>query len=96
MTISFTVPSPSDIKEAVEATQGSPITRTKLRLVYAAARVMFELDPIDVGAPPIQSQPPESKAARASRSDGGLSGRLLLGPNATLANPCCHLGQFDT
>ena len=40
---------PSDIKEAVEATQGNPITRTKLRLVYVVARVMFELDPIDVG-----------------------------------------------
>ena len=36
---------PSEIKEAVEAAQGNPITRTKLRLVYAVARVMFELDP---------------------------------------------------
>ena len=68
----------SDIKEAVEATQKTPITRTKLRLVYAVARVMFELDPIDVGVPAIQSQPPESKAARASRSDGGLSMRVKV------------------
>ena len=68
---------PSDIKEAIEATQENPISRTKLRLVYAVARVMLELDPIDVGAPPIQSQPPESKA-RASRSDGGLSMRVRV------------------
>ena len=69
---------PSDIEEAVEATQGTPITRTELRLVFAAARVMFELDHIDDGAPPIQSQPPESKVARASRSDGGLSMRVKV------------------
>ena len=48
---------PSDIKDAVEATQGTPITRTKLRLVYAVVRVMFELDRVDVGAPPVPSQP---------------------------------------
>ena len=66
---------PSDIKEAVEATQGNRITRTKLRLVYAVARVMFELDPADVGAPPVPSQPAELKTAKASRSDGGLSMR---------------------
>ena len=68
---------PSDIKEAVEVTQGT-ITHTKLRLVYSVARVMFELDPIDVGAPPIQSRLPVSKAARASRSDGGLSMRVKV------------------
>ena len=61
---------PSDIKEAVEATQGTPIARTKLRLVYAVARVMFELDPVDVGTPVVPSQPAESKAAKSSRSDG--------------------------
>ena len=44
---------PSDIKEATEATQTNPIARTKLRLIYAVARVMYEMDPVDVGAPPV-------------------------------------------
>ena len=69
---------PSDIKEAVEATQGTPITRTKLRLAYAVARVMFAFDPVDVGAPPVPSQPAELKTAKASRSDGGLSRRVKV------------------
>ena len=68
----------SDIKEAVEATQGTPITRAKLRLVFAVARMMFELDPVDVGAPPVPSQPAELKTAKASRSDGGLSMRVKV------------------
>ena len=72
---------PSDIKEAVEATQGTPIARTKLRLVHAVARVMFELDPVDVGTPVVPSQPAESKAAKSSRSDGlSLRGQSLFDP----------------
>ena len=44
---------PADIKEAVEAVQGSPIARTKLRMIFALARVMFGLSPVDVGAEPV-------------------------------------------
>ena len=43
---------PADIEEAIEATTTGAVGRTKLRLVYAAARLKFDLDPIDVGAPP--------------------------------------------
>ena len=40
------------IEEAIEATASGAVGRTKLRLVYAATRLKFDLDPIDVGAPP--------------------------------------------
>ena len=39
---------PTDVKEAIETVQGSPIARTKLRMVFAVARVMFGLSPVDV------------------------------------------------
>ena len=42
---------PDDIKEAIEAAITGVVARTKLRLVYAAARLKFGLDPFDVGAP---------------------------------------------
>ena len=42
---------PDDIKEAIEAAITGVVARTKLRLVYAAARLKFGLDPVDVGAP---------------------------------------------
>ena len=42
---------PGDIKEAIEATALGVVGRTKLRLVHAATRLKFDLDPIDVGAP---------------------------------------------
>ena len=42
---------PGDIKEAIEASASGAVGRTKLRLVYAAARLKFDSDPIDVGAP---------------------------------------------
>ena len=44
---------PADIKEAVDAVQGSPIAHTKLRMIFAVARMMFGLSPVDVGAPPV-------------------------------------------
>ena len=52
---------PADIKEAIEATQGNPISRTKLRLVFAVARMMFGMDPVDVGAPVAASAGAEPK-----------------------------------
>ena len=36
---------PADIKEAIEATTTGVVGRTKLRLVCAAARLKFDLDP---------------------------------------------------
>ena len=43
---------PTDIKEATESTTTRAVGRTKLRPVYAAARLKFEPNPIDVVAPP--------------------------------------------
>ena len=43
---------PADVKEAIEAATPGVVARTKLRLVCAAARLKFGLDPVDVGAPP--------------------------------------------
>ena len=50
-----TVPAlqPADVKEAIEATQGNSIARTKLRLICPVARMMFDLDLVDVGTPPV-------------------------------------------
>ena len=39
----------------------TPIGRTKLRMVYAVARLKFDMDPIDVGAPVLQAPIPEEK-----------------------------------
>ena len=49
---------PADITEAVDANQGSPIARAKLRMIFAVARMMFGLNPADVGSPlvPIVAQ----------------------------------------
>ena len=62
---------PTDIQEAIMATSAGAVGRTKLRLVYAAARWKFGLDPIDVGAPLPAPTVPEVKAV--SRGDGGPS-----------------------
>ena len=69
---------PADIKEAVEAVQGSPIVRTKLRMIFAVARVMYGLSPVDVGAPPVPMVVPEAKAVKSSRSEGGHSLRVRV------------------
>ena len=63
----------SDIKEAVQATQGSPIILTKLRLVYVAARVMFEYDPIDVG---LHHLHPFKASSQSRKHDGHLDQNL--------------------
>ena len=63
---------PADVKEAIEATQGNPIARTKLRLIYAVARMMFDLDKVDVGPPVAVSSGGESKT-KAARAESGLS-----------------------
>ena len=50
---------PADITEAVDVTHhGSPIARAKLRMIFAVARMMFGLNPADVGSPlvPIVAQ----------------------------------------
>ena len=70
---------PGDITEAIEASATGAVGRTKLRLVYAAARLKFDLDPIDVGAPPpaVPAEPMVvgSRAWRntITQSQGGLS-----------------------
>ena len=69
---------PTDVKEAIETVQGSPIARTKLRMVFAVARVMFWLSPVDVGTPPVPIAASEIKAGKVSRSDGGLSLRVRV------------------
>ena len=40
-----------DVKQACEAVSATTIGRTKLRMVCAVARLKFDLDPIDIGAP---------------------------------------------
>ena len=53
---------PTGIQEAIMATSAGAVGRTKLRLVYAAARCKFGLDPIDVGALVPVPTAPEVKA----------------------------------
>ena len=62
-----------DVKEAIEATQGNPIARTKLRLICAVARLMFDLDPVDVGAPPVAASSGGESKTQAARAESGLS-----------------------
>ena len=64
---------PADVKEAIEATQGNPIARTKLRLIYAVARMTFDLDPVDVGAPPVAASSGGESKTKAARTESGLS-----------------------
>ena len=64
---------PTDVKEAIEATQGNPIARAKLRLIYAVARMIFDLDPVDVGAPPAAASSGGESRTKAARTDTGLS-----------------------
>ena len=64
---------PADVKEAIKATQGNPIARTKLRLIYAVARMMFDLDPVDVGAPPVAASSGWESKTKAARTESGLS-----------------------
>ena len=67
---------PSDIKEATEATQTNPIARTKLRLIYAVARVMYEVDP--VGAPPVAASVAVEPRSKMARTDTGLSLKIKV------------------
>ena len=69
---------PADIKEAVEVVQGSPIARTKLRMIFAIARVMFGLSPVEVGAPLVPIVASEVKTGKSSRSECGLSLRVRV------------------
>ena len=69
---------PTDVKEAIEAVQGSPIARSKLRMNFAVARVMFWLSPVVVGAPSVPVAASEAKAGKVSRSEGGLSLRVRV------------------
>ena len=64
---------PADVKEAIEATQENPIARTKLRLVNAVARMIFDLDPVDVGAPPAAASSGGELKIKAARTESGLS-----------------------
>ena len=41
---------PMDVKQACAAVSGTPIGRTKFRMVHAVGRLKFDMDPIDVGA----------------------------------------------
>ena len=68
---------PADIKEAIEATQGNPISRTKLRLVFAVARMMFGMDPVDVGAPVAASAGAEPKT-KGARTDTGITLKIKV------------------
>ena len=61
------------VKEAIKATQGNPIARTKLRLINGVARMMFDLDPIDVGAPPVAASSGCESKTKAARTESGLS-----------------------
>ena len=56
---------PAGIKEAIEAVHGSPIARTKPRMVFAVAGVMFGLSPVDTGAPLVPNIASEVKAGRS-------------------------------
>ena len=69
---------PSDIKEATEATQTNPIARTKLRLIYAVARVMYEMDPVDVGVPPVAASVAVEPRSKMARTDTGLSLKIKV------------------
>ena len=42
---------PMDVKQACKAVSATPIGRWKLRMVYAVARLKFDMDPIDFGTP---------------------------------------------
>ena len=66
---------PSDIKEATEATQTNPIARTKLRLIHAVARVMFEMDPV---APPVAASVAVEPRSKMARTDMGLSLKIKV------------------
>ena len=67
---------PANIKEAVDAVQGSPIAHTKLRMIFAVAQVMSGLSPVDVGAPPVPIVASEVKTGKSSRSECGLCLRV--------------------
>ena len=64
---------PADVKEAIEATLGNPIARTKLRFICAVARMIFDLDPVDVRAPPAAASSGGELKTKAARTDTGLS-----------------------
>ena len=75
----FVVGSPSaNRRQRSHRDQGSPIARTKLRMVFAVVRVMFGLSPVDVGAPLVPIAASEIKAGKVSRSEGGLSLRVRV------------------
>ena len=63
---------PSDIKEATEATQTNPIVRTIL------ARVMYEMDPVDVGVPPVAASVAVEPRSKMARTDTWLSLKIKV------------------
>ena len=60
---------PDDIKEAIEVAITGVVARTRLRLVCAAARLKFSLDPVDVGAPLLAA--PAEPVCVGPRGGGG-------------------------
>ena len=67
-----------DGKQACEAVSATPIGRTKLRMVCAVARLKFDMDPIDVGAPA-----PEVPVAEA-KTRVRVEGRAIMGQSMSV------------
>ena len=64
---------PADVKEAVEATQGNPVARTRLHFIHAVALMIFDLDPVDVGTPTVPASSGCESRTKEARTDTGLN-----------------------
>ena len=67
-----------DNTSAIEATQGSPISRTKFRLVFAVARMMFDMDLADVGVLPVAASAGSEPKTKAARANTGLTLKIKV------------------